>query len=269
MCFQPLFTVFKIWKMWENHVIWNISQSRVRVSDVKLEYFASRTSLKKNSSVNLRGVVETELQPAAHPQRSSSNKAGVHASMCAAQLRPHASRSETTTCSKKKKRSKTSNPVFSLRSLHSRGEDTRALSLRRQTAEVTCALVPAWRLLSPCSDGPMISLALPLTNTKPPFRLVSRPPKVSRLTLRSHILTICLFPFFFFPPLWIEYSPPPHWLQHELILMPRSGFGYGVLKSQFMCSVPPSAVESHHIDISCCHAFVCLLLCPFVAHLRL
>lgn len=43
----------------------------------------------------------------------------------------------------------------------------------RLRTEVACVLVPAWRLLSLCSNRPMISLALSLANIKPPRAALS------------------------------------------------------------------------------------------------
>lgn len=69
------------------------------------------------------------------------------------------------------------------------------------------------------------SLARSLTQSL--LRLLSRPPKVSRLLLRCHTpnysFSRSLFPL---PLLWIEPSPPPHWVQHGFVLMSASGCGY-------------------------------------------
>lgn len=43
-----------------------------------------------------------------------------------------------------------------------------SLNRKQKRIEVTCVLVPRWRLLSLCSNRPMISLPLLLANIKPP-----------------------------------------------------------------------------------------------------
>lgn len=63
---------------------------------------------------------------------------------------------------------------------------------KQERSEVPCVLVPAWRLLSVCSNRPVISLSFWKTGINP-LRLRSRPPKVSRLRLCRHNLLISFF----------------------------------------------------------------------------
>lgn len=142
---------------------------------------------------------------------------------------PRVSRREATMCGNEPR---IRVPLCSLRS---RGEDkSRPFTCRELKSHVSLSLRggschrAATGLWSP-------SLSRSLTQSL--LGLLSRPPKVSRLLLRCHTpnysFSLSLFPL---PLLWIESSPPPRWVQHELVLMPASGCGYEGWESLYICT---------------------------------